>query len=77
MVSSNGKIPSADGVFFNEGADFNQGRIYDFNEDEFIAACEKAIERVESSEENLNGLKLQKEFTYEKMVDQILGSLHA
>jgi hypothetical protein len=77
MVSSSGKIPSADGVFFNEGADFNQGRIYDFDEDEFIAACEKAIERVESNEENLNGLKLQEEFTYEKVTNQILESLHA
>tara|TARA_Y100001938_G_scaffold48734_2_gene67845 strand:- start:8870 stop:9550 length:681 start_codon:yes stop_codon:yes gene_type:complete len=71
-VSPSEKISSVDGVFFNEGAEYNQGRIFDFNEDEFIAACEKAIERVESNPENTEGLKLQDKFTYEKTTNQIL-----
>lgn len=77
LVSPSEKIPSADGVFFNEGADYNQGRIYDFDEDEFISGCEEAIKRVESDPENKNGLSLKKEFSYEKMTDEILESLNA
>jgi len=76
-VKPNGKISSVDGVFFQEGAEYNQGRIYDFDEDEFIAACEKAVERVESNPENTEGLSLQEEFTYKKTTDQILDSLKA
>jgi len=75
LVTPSGKISSVDGVFFNEGADYNQGRIYDFDEDAFIDACEKVIKRVESNPENEEGLKLQDEFTYEKTTNQILSSI--
>tara|TARA_Y100000361_G_scaffold133921_1_gene132580 strand:+ start:966 stop:2048 length:1083 start_codon:yes stop_codon:yes gene_type:complete len=75
LVKPSCKISSVDGVFFNEGAEYNQGRIFDFDEDEFIAACEKAIERVESNPENTDGLKLQDKFTYEKTTDQILTAI--
>ena len=36
LVNPSGKIPVYDGMFFQEGAPYNQGNIYDFNEDEFI-----------------------------------------
>ena len=72
LVEPSGKIPSADGVFFQEGAEYNQGRIFDFDEDSFIAACEEAIKRVESNKLNKEGLKLQDEFTYAKTTDKIL-----
>ena len=75
LVTPSGKISSVDGVFFNEGADYNQGRIYDFDEDAFINACEKAIERVQSNPENKEGLKLQEKFTYEKTTDKILEAV--
>jgi hypothetical protein len=45
MVQPNGKEDSSDGVFFRKGGAFNQGNIFTFNEDEFIAGCEEAIER--------------------------------
>ena len=72
MITPSEKIPSADGVFFNEGTEYNQGKIYDFNEDAFIHGCEEAIKRVESNRVNEAGLKLQEEFTYSKTTDKIL-----
>ncbi len=72
LIKPSGKIPSEDGVFFHSGADYNQGRIFDFDEDEFIFACEEAIKRVESNPENTEGLKLQDDFTYEKTTNKIL-----
>ena len=61
-----------DNIFFQKGSIFNQGNIFDFNEDEFIAACEKAIEKVEKNKVNTEGLKLQEEFTSEKLLSNIL-----
>ena len=72
MITPSEKIPSADGVFFNEGTEYNQGKIYDFNEDAFIHGCEEAIKRVESNRVNEAGLKLQEEITYYKTTDKIL-----
>ena len=66
------KISSADGIFFKEGAEYNQGKIHDFDEDDFINACEDAIKRRESSKINREGLKLQQEFTYLKTTEKIL-----
>ena len=63
-------------MFFKEGANINQGNIYDFNEDEFIAGCEEAVKRYEANPVNQAGLKLQDEFTVEKTFDQIHASLH-
>jgi hypothetical protein len=71
MVQPNGKEDSSDGVFFRKGGAFNQGNIFTFNEDEFIAGCEEAVERYKSSPINEEGLKLQDEYTYKKMVDSI------
>ena len=71
MIKPNGKEEAADGIFFNKGGAFNQGNIFTFNEDEFIAGCEQAVERYKSSPVNTEGLKLQDEFTYEKTVKSI------
>ena len=51
-MNPSGKIPVYDGMFFQEGTPYNQGNIYDFDEDEFIEACEKVIERVKASRVN-------------------------
>ena len=71
LVEPNGKIPAYDGHFFKEGANQNQGSIYDFDEDAFIAGCEEAIKRVESNPINESGMKLQQEFTVEKTFNKI------
>ena len=62
-------------MFFQEGTPYNQGNIYDFDEDEFIEACEKVIERVKASRVNKEGLSLQEEFTDEKTTDSILEKI--
>lgn len=72
LVYPSGKISSVDNIFFKQGEPINQGNIYDFNEDEFIAACEKAIERTESNRVNEIGKSLKEEFSYAKVVDKIL-----
>ena len=76
LINPSGKISSVDNVFFKAGADFNQGDIYDFNEDDFISACEEAIKRVESGKKNKEGLKLQEEFSVTRFSDSILKTLN-
>ena len=66
------KIDCYDNVFFKKGADINQGQYFNYKEDDFIAACEEVVKRVESNRTNLEGLKLQEEFTYSKTVDSLL-----
>ena len=70
LVQPNGKEIAADGVFFNQGGPFNQGNIYTFDQDEFVAAMETAESKADVVNEE--GLKLQKEFTYEKTLNKIL-----
>ncbi|MAH50813.1 hypothetical protein CMI37_33655 [Candidatus Pacearchaeota archaeon] len=72
LVNPSGKVEAYDGVFFSKGADFNQGNIFDFDEDEFIHGCEEAIKRTEENKKNLEGLLLQEEFTYSKTLDKLL-----
>ena len=55
MVEPNGKTDAADGVFFKKGGFFNQGEIFTFDEDEFIAGCEKAVERYKSETSKQRG----------------------
>jgi len=75
LVKPNGKTPAYDGLFFRQGAPFNQGSIFTFDEDAFIYGCEQAIERVKSSPVNASGIKLQQEFSRQKMVNQIIEAL--
>ena len=77
LVEPNGKEEAADGVFFKKGGAFNQGNIFTFDEDEFIAGCEKAVERYKENPVNSEGLKLQEEFTYAKTVDAIMEVMNA
>ena len=72
LVEPSGKRDVYDGVFFHKGQPYNQGQIYDFNEDDFISGCEEAISRVKTSRVNTAGEKLKEQFTYSKMVDSIL-----
>ena len=44
--------------------------MYSFDENQVVAAMEKAAEL--SSTKNTEGLKLQEEFTYKRTVDEIL-----
>ena len=75
LVGSSSKQSAVDGIFFREGYPFNQGQIFDFDEDEFITACEEAIERVKANRVNEEGLRAADEFTYAKMLDRITEEL--
>ena len=75
IVNPSGKSPAYDGIFFHPNQPYNQGNFFDYNSDEFIAACEKAITRVEKSRVNTEGLKLQEQFTWTKTVDGVLAEL--
>lgn len=73
FVQPNGKIPAADGMFFKQGEPFNQGNIFDWNEEEFIAACEMAIQKCRTSKINTAGLQLQTTFNKEAFTDSVLN----
>jgi hypothetical protein len=75
LVEPESKIEVYDGVFFNKGGPINQGNIFDWNEDSFIAACDKALSRYKNSPLNTEGLNIQTEFTWEKTVDKILQEI--
>lgn len=75
LVNPNSKIDACDEIFFQKNQMFNQGNIYDFSEDDFISACEIAIERVEKNRINENGLNLQKEFSSDKFYSSILSHI--
>ena len=75
LVKPNSKIEGYDGMFFNKGGPYNQGNIYDFNEEEFINGCELAIKKVEGDKVNKEGLKLQQEFTSEKFIENVISHL--
>ena len=75
LVEPSEKMTAQDGLFFKPDGPFNQGDIFDFNQEDFIAGCEKAIERVKANRVNEEGLKLQQQFTAEKMVDKILETV--
>jgi len=71
-VTPNGKIPAYDNVFFQKGQPFNQGNIFDFSDDDFIAACDSAIARVENERTNKAGLALQSEFSKDRFADSVI-----
>ena len=73
IVEPIGKTEVYDGKFFSKGTAFNQGNIFDFNDDEFIAGCEKAIERVNSDRINHEGLKIQEQFKYSDTATKLLS----
>jgi len=71
LVNPNGQTPAYDGIFFKEGTPFNQGSIYTFDDEEVIAAFEAAEKKAKTVNEN--GVKLGKEFSYDRTVDEILS----
>jgi hypothetical protein len=62
-----------DGVFFNKGQAFNQGQFFDITDQEIENAILKSVSYAKTI--NKEGLKLQKQFTYEKTVETILCAI--
>jgi hypothetical protein len=72
LLKPSGKIDSTDNIFFKKGEMFNQGNIFDWNEEEFIFSCRQAISRVENNKINTKGLELQNQFNKEDFVNNII-----
>lgn len=77
LVNPSGKIPAYDNLFFVQGQEYNQGSIFDWNDEDFISALETSENNFRKNPENTEGLKLQTEFTYSKMTDSILNTLNS
>jgi hypothetical protein len=75
LVNPINKIPCYDNMFFRQGADYNQGNIFDWNEDDLVEAFEKVENKYKENPINKKGLDLQKKFTFTKMVDCIIDYL--
>jgi len=73
LVEPSGEMSVVDGVFFNEGADFNQGTFYTWTEEEALQAMAKAESKV--GEINTEGQKLSERFTYSNTVDIMLSKI--
>lgn len=70
-----GKVAAYDNQFFKEGAPVNQGNIFDFDEEEFLTACDVAIEKHKAEKVNKVGLLLPSQFPVSTTVDKILKEL--
>jgi hypothetical protein len=77
LVNPNDKIPVYDNFFFKQGTDFNQGSIFDWKEEDFFNGLDKVVTKFKTSPENKSGLKLQTDFSYEKMVNNILNIMQS
>jgi len=62
-----------DDVFFKKGQSFNQGQFFDISDQEIDNAILKSVSYAKKP--NPEGLKLQKQFTYEKTVETILCAI--
>jgi glycosyltransferase involved in cell wall biosynthesis len=62
-----------DDVFFKKGQSFNQGQFFDISDQEMDDAILKSVSYAKKL--NPEGLKLQKQFTYEKTVETILCAI--
>jgi hypothetical protein len=70
LLEPSGMESAEDGKFFIKGNDFSQGNIFTFDEEEVIAAMEKAETLAPTL--NQKGVELGKELTYSKTLDTIL-----
>lgn len=73
LVESSGKTPAYDGIFFQEGAPFNQGNIHTFNDEEVVSKMEEAESKCKK--ENVEGIKLQEKFSYSNMLDCVIKNI--
>lgn len=75
LISSKGKEPVYDGVFFHQGHKTNQGNIFQYNTDDFLSGCDIAIQRFLSNPINLEGKKLYDSYSFKHGVDSMLKNM--
>lgn len=74
LLEPSGQASAADGMFFNEAGDFNQGNINIFNDEEVLEALGKITEK--KGTENENGVKLKEVFSYKNTASKILDLIN-
>ena len=75
LVEPSRKIKAEDGVFFHKNGPYNQGNIYDFEENDFLEACDQSIERHRENKVNQKGEELKENFSYSKTFDSLMNHL--
>ena len=70
LIEPTGKQEIYDQMFFHKGQAFNQGNMNYISDESMIEAIKSSEKKVKK--ENKQGIKLQKDFTYEKTVNKIL-----
>lgn len=70
LIEPDIQAPAYDKIFFQEGTAFNQGNINAVSDEKMISAFKDAEKICKTKNEE--GIKLQKKFTYEKTLNQIL-----
>ena len=73
LVNPVSKRPVYDNIFFNQGSPFSQGNVFDFNDEDLLLAMDKATQLAKIP--NVEGEKLKDEFTYSKLVDNVLNAI--
>ena len=64
-------MPVADGIFFSQNNEVNQGTFYTWTEEEAISAMETAEQK--AGQINSEGQKLAEKMTYAKTTESILS----
>lgn len=72
LIQPSSKIPAYDNMFFKQGTPFNQGSIFDWNDEDFLNGLDIVVDKFNKNSLNEAGLELQNKFSYSKMVDSIL-----
>lgn len=75
MVEPSGLVDVYDNRFFKKGNPYNQGRIFDWKEEDFLSACEEAEKRFQQDPLNRHGESLSDKFTWSKTTDLILNQI--
>ena len=70
LIEPDDQVPAYDKIFFQENTAFNQGNINVISDETMISAFKIAESKCKN--QNKEGLKLQKQFTYEKTLNKIL-----
>lgn len=61
-----------DNIFFIQGSPFNNGNVFDFNDEDLLSAMDRAVKVAKTP--NIEGEKLR-DMTYDKTVDYILSKM--
>jgi len=72
LIEPSGEIPIYDNFFFSKGSEYNQGIMFDWNEENVVSAMETAASKAKSL--NASGVALGKSLTYSNTVNYILAS---